>query len=552
MKLKTVIITFTAIIIINCKSVPTLLVIDYQPQALQKKKPLSKDDLKNWQYKDIIDDTIPGISLDKAYTKLLKDKKGKEIVVAIIDTETDIDHKELKKAIWVNTNEIPNNNIDDDKNGYIDDIHGWNFLGNKKGENNRFVNFEYTRILKKYKPIFKGKKLEDIKVKDTSLFNIYNKAQEAYNKRMKYAVTKKENYDVTYNKYYQAKKTLLNYFPKENHTIKKIDSIKKTIKDSIQIDDLAFMYNIIKHNVKEQRVVKIKLQNDEEINKLLNVEYNDRVIQGDNPDDILDTHYGNNRMNANIDIFDHGTQMAGIIKNIGRRQEIKIMSLAIAAYGDEHDKDIALAIHYAVDNGAKVINMSFSKEFSLHPKWIEKAIKYAEKKGVLLISAAGNDAINLDDNSFFKFPNDHSYFNYDEVSDNYVKVGASTSKLNKKLKASYSNYGKREVDVFAPGKNIYTTLPNNRYTTKSNGTSSATAITSGLAALLFSYYPELTASQVKHLLMDSGVAYTFSVKVPTEDDKNKMMPFNQLSRSGKIINAYNAFIMAAKIAKKKK
>ncbi len=511
----------------------------------------SKIVLKNWHFKDIKIDTLPGISLERAYDSLLSNKKTKEVVIAIIDMEIDIDHKGLQSFIWQNNAEIPNNGLDDDKNGYVDDIHGWNFLGNTKGENNRFVNYEYTRILRKYNPLFENRTIEDIKPKDSLLFIIYQRAKKKYEERTKYANEEVEYIEMVSKGKNDAEKVLANYFKNDNYTIKDLDSLKKLYPKNKYLQKMIRRKsNFIKWDYTNEYMKDYQLKTDERIKKLLNLEYNDREIQGDNPKDISDKGYGNHILNSNISLLQHGTKMAGAIVNIGFKNEIKIMPLAISAYGDEHDKDIALAIRYAVDNGAKVINMSFAKEFSLHPKWVLDAIKYADENNVLIVHAASNENENIDDQNITCFPNDHDYFNTLEVSQNFLNVGASGKILNKNLKSSFSNYGKTEVDVFAPGENIYTTEPNNKYSNHSRGTSLASAITSGVAGLIRSYYPNLTASQVKHILMDSGLEYTFKVKTPTKEDKNKMTPFNQLSKSGKVINAYNALLMAEEVSKK--
>lgn len=218
------------------------------------------------------------------------------------------------------------------------------------------------------------------------------------------------------------------------------------------------------------------------------------------------------------------------------------MPLSISAFGDEHDKDISLAIRYAVDNGAKVINMSFGKEFSLYKEWVFDAIKYADKNNVLIVSSAGNDGRNL--NTSEVYPND-SDINQNEVADNFLLVGASNYNINSKMVPRFSNYGSNNVDVFAPGRKTYSTsAKKEKYETVAGGTSTSSAITSGVAALLRSHYPNLTASQIKHILMDSGVKYTFPVKI-----RDTLLPFNKLSKSGKIINAYNALIMADSISR---
>ncbi len=533
----------------GCKSWVNHSLISLESNNYLKKK--LKTEIKNWHFKDIIKDTIPGISLERVYDELLENKTGKDVIVAVIDMEVDIHHKELQGKIWTNLKEIFNNNIDDNQNGYIDDIHGWNFLGNAKGENNRFVNYEYTRILKKLNPEFKDKKAEEIISKDSVTFLIYKKTLKKYNEKMVFAKEDLDYANMIFNSMTESKMAISNYLKNEDYSIKKLDNLKLIYPEDKELQEyISRLIGFTKNGYTQQYIDNYKLNAEERINKLLNLEYDDRIIQGDDSDNISDLDYGNNILNANIDFFDHGTKMAGIISNIGLKGEIKIMPLSISSYGDEHDKDIALAIRYAVDNGAKVINMSFAKQFSLYPEWVEEAFIYAEKNNVLLINSAGNNGVYLDDESIFLFPNDHNYFKEDEVSNNFLKVGSSGKILDKSFKLSYSNYGKKEVDVFAPGKNIYTTLPNNKYTNKSGGTSSATAITSGVAALIFSYYPNLKAHQVKKIIMDSGVEYAIEVSTPTKEDKNKTTPFNQLSKSGKVVNAYNALIMAERIASK--
>ena len=529
----------------GCKSWVNHSLISLESNNGLKKK--LKIDLKNWHFKDIIKDTIPGISLERVYDELLQNKTGKDVIVAVIDMEVDIDHKELQGKIWTNLKEIFNNNIDDDQNGYIDDIYGWNFLGNAQGENNRFVNYEYTRILKRFNSKFKDKSSGEISPNDSINFKIYGLAQKYYNNRMRFAVEDSAYANMIFNSMTGSKMAISNYLKNENYSIKKLDSLKLVYPEDKELQKyIRRLTGFIKNGYTQQYIDNYKLNAEERINKLLNLEYDDRIIQGDDSDNISDLDYGNNILNANIDFFDHGTKMAGIISNIGLKGEIKIMSLSISSYGDEHDKDIALAIRYAVDNGAKVINISFGKEFSLHYEWVADAIKYAEKNNVLLVSSAGNDGINLDNKPYLHFPNDHNYFKEDEISNNFLKVGSSGKILDKSFKLTYSNYGKKEVDVFAPGQNIYTTLPNNKYTNSAGGTSSASAITSGVAALIYSYYPNLTAYQVKKKIMDSGLEYNVEVSTPTEKDKNKTRPFNQLSKSGKVVNVYNAFLLADK------
>lgn len=502
---------------------------------------------KNWHLKDIEIDTLPGISLYRVYDSILREKQKDEVVVALIDTDIDIEHKDLESKVWQNDGEIANNAKDDDKNGYVDDVNGWNFLGNKEGEKLKIVSFEFTRILKKNKSRYRN--LDSLSITDPKSYNFYKvliakhkKVSEEYQKEIK-------NYDLLHDMYFKAKKEINTLLGGKSYTLKTLDSIRKYNQPK-KIDDftLLVLEDCIKNNIDDEYVIEKRNFTKEKSYGFLSFDYNDRKIQGDNENDILDTNYGNNIVNGNLDYLSHATKMAGVINSVLLNTKFKIMPLVTSTYGDEHDKDLALAIRYAVDNGAKVINMSLGKEFSLHKDWVFDAIKYAENHDVLIISSAGNFGYDLNTNNYY-YPNDNED-NGAEISDNFMLVGATTDKLNEDLKAKSSNYGDYDVDLFAPGEKIATLKPNDGYM-YSGGTSSAAAITSGVAALIYSYYPNLSASEVKHILMDSGLEFSIEVKTPTEDDKNKTTPFNKLSKSGKILNAYNAMIMADSISRAK-
>lgn len=510
-------------------------------------------DLKNWHLKDIEIDTIPGISLERAYDSILKNKSGKEVIVAIIDTEIDISHEDIKNTIWINTDEIPENGIDDDKNGYIDDINGWNFLGNLKGDNIIYASLECVRIIQKFQEEFKGKNIEDISSEKKQDFEIYAKAKQHYTKRLSLKKEDQKYGDFLFYGYPEAKAALKKIYPTESYTSKQLDSLYKIVKknDKKLAKHIFFISDFLKYNLSEEWIKKYKKKADLSIEKTYNFNYVERKGIDEKPEDIAYKNYGSHYLNKNIDEFFHGTLIAGLIarnrtNTIGTDgiiNNIKIMPIPISSYGNEHDKDIALAIRYAVDNGAKVINMSFGKEFSLRRDWVFDAFKYAEEYNVLIVSSAGNSSYNLNDFNNY-YPNDNTD-NQTDVSDNFLLVGSISNKIDESLLSYYSNYGSIDVDIFAPGENIYTTLPNNKYKFDS-GTSLASAITSRVAALIYSHYPNLSASQVKHILMDSGVEYTFNVKV---DDK--LLPFNTLSKSGKVVNAYNALIMADSISRKR-
>jgi subtilisin family serine protease len=503
----------------------------------------------NWLYKDIINDSIPGISLYRAKNEILKNKKPERIVVAVIDSKFDINHLELKNFLWKNENETLNK-IDDDNNGFVDDIHGWNFLGNAEGENITNANYEYVRLLRYYEGVFKNKSKTEVNKDDSTLFDNYIKAKEKLDSELISTGKKLEYSNNLIKRYFDARAALRSYFPELNYTLETLNTI-----DTVRYKNLAphvkEIGEVIKWKENDDMIVSVNKFYDDKLNKLLNINFNERELVGDNPYDLNDTIYGNNNVSSLVKEFDHGTRVSSVITGLSKNDnnQIKILALSTSPNGNYHDKDLALGIKYAVDNGAKVINMSFAKSYSIHNEWVLEAIKYAEQNDVIIVKAAGNsdsDLLISDDG----YPRDYDT-NGLEISDNFLVVGASSPTANENLRADFSNYGKNLVDVFAPGKDLQTAIPFNKYR-EDSGTSLSAALTSGVAALIFSYYPNLTASQVKHIIMDSGVEYTFPVKTPTKEDKEKMTPFNELSKSGKIVNAFNALIMADSVSKANK
>jgi subtilisin family serine protease len=272
-------------------------------------------------------------------------------------------------------------------------------------------------------------------------------------------------------------------------------------------------------------------------------EYRKDIVK-DNEADINDRYYGNNDVMASTPY--HGTHVAGIIAAArnnkigmdGIADNVKVMMIRAVPDGDEHDKDIALAIRYAVDNGAKVVNMSFGKDFSPGKKWIDDAVQYAASKGVLLVHAAGNDGKDID--SADNFPNANLLSTKTRAS-NWITVGASGDDKAGGLTASFSNYGKNEVDVFAPGVKIYSTIPGGNTYGNAQGTSMASPVVAGTAAFLLSYFPDLTAEQLKYVIEKSTQAPVENVRKPGSDD---LVSLGAISKTGGVINAYEA----AKIA----
>ncbi len=532
---------------ISCNTSKNLKIIEFADQKLVKNS-LSETEILSWLHKDIFNDSIPGISLEKAYRELLPDKKEQEVVVAVIDTEVDIYHEDLKDQIWNNPNEIAKNGLDDDQNGYIDDIYGWNFLGNDNGENVIYSNYEYIRMIRKFAKVFEGKDEKNFSDAERKDFETYNKLLSIHEKKLTEAESRLLSFE-TYLKRLTGKQDSLKLFFS-------LDTITKENLSALQTDNDAIeslrkkVIEYIDMGYSEKATIEYIVGIKKGIKRSANIEYKEREILGDNPDDITDTDYGNNNVSGNLDQLYHGTLITGIIAAKRNNQigingivdSIKIMPLCVSANGDEHDKDIALAIRYAVDNGAKVINMSSGKSFSMQQEWVNSAIKYAENNDVLFITSAGNGNLNLDIPEIHYYPNNNT-----KASNSFLMVGASSYFLKDGLKNSSTNYGKENVDIFAPGNKIYTTNIKNTYKF-TRGTSIATSIVSGVAALIRSYYPNLKAYQVKEILMTSGVSYNINTEIKAQDGTKKTLPFSELSKSGKVVNAYNALLMAERLA----
>lgn len=504
--------------------------IDNTPLKVSK---LTDEELNNWSHLDLVKDTIPGMSVDKAY-EFLKGKKGKTVVVGVIDSGIDTEHEDLKNVLWTNKKEVPNNGIDDDKNGFIDDIHGWNFLGDIADEN-----LEFVRILR-------DKSLADAAT--------VAKAQKEFDAEYQQTMANKTRYEQIYQTLVDADAAVAKHLGKEVYSKEDVNAI--TTEDEALLQSVGVIKQMMGYgssiaDVKEQ----IKGGIDHfagSLNSHLNMTKDFRSVLGDNPNDISDNVYGNNVMwGPDKDEALHGTHVAGIIaaeRNNGKgmngiAHNVEIMNVRAVPNGDEYDKDIALAFRYAVDNGAKVINTSFGKSYATHSKWVYDAIKYAADHDVLIVNAAGNDGTDLDTKNIY--PNDQ-FDNGAEISNNFLTVGALNYKYGSQLVANFSNYGKINVDVFAPGVKIYATVPHNKYK-HLQGTSMASPNVAGVAALIRSYYPKLKAAQVKQILMSSGLPIKTKVIMSGDSDNKKTL--GEVCTSGKIVNAYNALIMADMMSK---
>lgn len=536
---KPFLLAFSGAILVGCASPLSKIASaspDVVPDMLPKQtEKISDDQLKVWPHKDLT--SFPGIGLSGAYELLKGIKTSNKVVVGVIDSGIDINHEDLKNVIWVNPNEIPNNNIDDDKNGYVDDIHGWNFLGDINQEN-----MELTRIYKS------GDKSNPD----------YQRAKTEYEKQYEEAFAEKEYFEQLNQMVLSADDILKKELKKDKYTSDDVAKIQTT--DNMLAQYVEFMQQLLER-VGDSEAIKEELKGalnhySTKLNYYLNLEFSPRKdILKDDENDFSKIGYGNNNViGPDLEGSLHGTHVAGIIgaqraNNVGMdgvADNIAIMAVRAVPDGDEYDKDIALAIRYAVDNGAKVINTSFGKGFSPHKDKVYEAIKYAASKDVLIVNAAGNDSKDIDVEQ--TYPNDEVELK--EISDNFLTVGALNYEFNDKLIASFSNYGKRNVDVFAPGVKIWATAPGNSYKFL-QGTSMASPEVAGLAALIRSYFPNLTASQVKKVIMQSGVTPKLQVYVGETEDRKKV-DFSELSSAGTMVNARNAVILAAKMSQGKK
>ncbi|MCG1035264.1 S8 family peptidase [Polaribacter sargassicola] len=536
---------FAGLVFTSCKSISSIPVPQGSETVINlpaKKGVLSEEEINSWGHADLATDTIPGMSVEKAYL-FLEGKKGEQVVVAVTDSGTDLEHEDLKDVAWVNTKEISGNGIDDDKNGFIDDINGWNFLGSIHNEN-----LEYERIIKN--PSITNE--EEAKA-----------AKEFYEEKLESSKSTKLRYEQMLQGITNADDAISEELNKKDYTQEEVLAIKTedpTLLQSVTIAKQMYSFGIPSLSEAKKELTKLVTDATNLLNgDALKTDY--RSVLGDDAYTMDITVYGDNKTGPYEKSESHGTHVSGIIaasRNNGLgmngvANNVKIMAVRVVPPGgDEYDKDIALGIRYAVDNGAKIINTSFGKGYSPKKEWVYEAIKYAAEKDVLIVNAAGNDGKNIDVEK--TYPNDSKDLKT-EITDNVITIGAMSLNYNEKLPATFSNYGKINVDIFAPGVQIYSTTPENEYQ-KFNGTSMAAPSTAGVAALIRSYYPKLSASQVKHIIMNSGTKINFNVIKPGSQSRinpnGEMVPFADLSVSGRIVNAYNALKMADEIVNGKK
>ncbi len=523
--MKKIVVSLSAVLLLNSLSA-------------QKKAP------ENWYLLDPKADKVYGAGIEEAY-KTLGDRKSETVIVAVIDSGVDVNHEDLKDVIWVNKDEIPNNGIDDDKNGYIDDINGWSFLGGAENDIDG-APLEIARIYQTLSKKYEGKTAADFTGKDKEDFAYWKTIEADYTKEMNKTRSGFEQMDMI-NSFIQnvkkdkgefTKEALKDYEPKND--IEK--QILPKFKLALLVTDASEIESQITGGLEHyEGFLKNNLMNGDSLR---------RAVVGDDPLNPNQKIYGCNRVQG-PDAF-HGTHVSGIIAAnrtnslgiIGEAANVQIMVLRAVPNGDERDKDIANAIYYAVDNGASIVNMSFGKGYSPHKDVVDRAMKYAQDHDVLLIHAAGNDSKNKEIHA--NYPN--KYLENGLVLTNWIDVGASSYKKGKTLPASFSNYGTTKVDLFGPGVAIHSTVPDNKYK-DANGTSMACPSVAGVAALIRSYFPELTAEQVKKVMEETVVKYNRKVQLPGgtiketkkgPKHKKSKVRMTELCVTGGFVNANNA------------
>lgn len=499
---------------------------------------------QNWFNLDPELDSVMGVSTERAYA-FLKGRPSKKVVVAVIDSGIDIEHEDLKGVIWTNSGEIAGNGIDDDNNGYVDDIHGWNFIGGKDGTNVGKDTYELTREYKRLVAKYDGVTSETVQKEHQEEFAYWQQVQKDFEKT--YNASSQQammlgNIDQQIRRFNRLFQAYLNDDEITYEDLQKIESEDQVIVQGKSV--LNSIFQMTDQSLTLDTLIYFLSQDMErvmnETQYAYSLDFNPREIVGDDPNRLDEVGYGNNDViGKGTDNF-HGTHVSGIIAAMrgnglgidGVADNVEIMAIRAVPDGDERDKDVANAIRYAVDNGAQIINMSFGKSYSPHTEYVYEAIEYAAEKGVLLIHAAGNSAENIDEAS--NFPNDK--FGRKKDWPHWIEVGASSWGSNGTYVGGFSNYGENSVDVFAPGVAIYSLGPDNEYR-NAQGTSMASPVTAGVAAMLLSYFPDLTAEQVKDILMKTAKGVDNKVIMPGTGEEVK---FKKLSVSGGIINAYEA------------
>ena len=511
---------------------------------------------KGWHHWDEETTRFRGISSDKAYYELLANKSPKKTVtVAVIDGGVDTNHEDLDDIVWINEDEVPNNGKDDDNNGYVDDVHGWNFIGGADGENVNHDTFELTRLYRKLKKKYGQMGSATLTAEEREEYLYYRDIKSNYEEKIQELSQQYKNIQNIEQSKAEAESILKKHFSDSSYSYKQLQNLQPTSQE-LNFAKNVMLY-VMENDIDSTLIAKQKKQIYEFAKYGYNPDFNPRNIVGDDYEDKSERYYGNNDV-AGPDPS-HGTHVAGIIgaeRNNGIgvdgvADNVRIMAIRAVPNGDERDKDVANAIRYAVDNGADIINMSFGKSYSPYKEVVDKAVAHADKNKVLMVHGAGNSAQNVDTTA--NYPTDkYSSAVSDSAATHWLSVGATSWNPNQEFVANFSNYGNKTVDLFAPGVDIYSTMPDNEYKFQ-EGTSMASPVVAGTAALLMAYYPDLTTEQIRQIILDNTKKYpNQQVTVPHEGNpqNTQKAPFAKLSVSDGVVNVYKALQAAAQMSMK--
>lgn len=508
---------------------------------------------ENWHHLDEEFTQFRGISSQIAYEDALNERSPEQrVIVAVIDGGVDISHEDLKANIWVNEDETPGNGEDDDGNGYVDDVNGWNFIGGPDGKNVDNDTFEVTRIYKRLYPKYSDADTTSFTAEERREYDLYKKVENEYRYQINNQLEQYSNIRSLEQSMEEAKQILSGEF-EGSYSYEDLKTYEP------QDQQTAFAKNVmtyvLENDIDSAIIADQKKQIYEFAKYGYNPDFSPRDIVGDNYDDKSERNYGNPDVSGPD--ASHGTHVAGIIGAVrnnkvgmdGVASNVRIMPVRAVPDGDERDKDVANAIRYAADNGAHIINMSFGKSYSPYKEVVDKAIQYAEEKGVLMVHAAGNSSENTDDTENYPTDTYGDYFNGTDAAELWLSVGASSWKPDSAFVGGFSNYGDRRVDLFAPGVDIYSTTPDNKYE-RNQGTSMAAPVVSGVAAVIMSYYPDLTAAEVREIIMQSVKTYPAQmVVVPHKADAEpKKVKFSELSVSDGEVNLFKALQAAEEMS----
>jgi subtilisin family serine protease len=507
------------------------------PSAPAPAAPAIREAPRNWQLLDEGTDHVPGISAERAYREVLASRQpARSVIVAIIDSGIDTAHVDLKANLWSNAKEIAGNGRDDDSNGYTDDARGWNFIGGKDGRDVDHDTFEVTRLYARCNRASAGT-TPPISADERARCDQVARDYEKLRTETEQTLAQVRQIDAMLA---QVLPLLRQGAGTESLTVQNVSAIRTTRNDVEQARTIFL--RLAADGILPKDIDEAKKEFESRLKYGLNPSYDPRPIVGDDYTNLAQRIYGNTDVVGSD--AKHGTHVAGIIGAVrgngigvdGIAPGVRLLAVRAVPDGDERDKDIANAIRYAVDNGANVINMSFGKGYSPQKSAVDEAVKYADSKGVLIVHAAGNDGENSEVKPSFPTP---IYIGGGKAT-NWIEVGASSWKMGDSLVAPFSNYGKTRVDVFAPGVDILSTVPGGGYDRES-GTSMAAPVVTGLAALLMAYYPNLTAADVKRIILASATRHSDQKVLRPGGGE---VPFSELSATGGIVNAYNALKMA--------